>query len=91
MGNERMSVVQRWLLSSTILSSATVFSVTGMRQCAEWGMGVVERVYRRLMGRLPWNPGIRGELVIFIDYGARGLDATIGSGGSIEQLSLLSY
>lgn len=38
-------------------------AVTSMRQSAEWGMGAVEKVYRRLMSRLPWNQSIRGRRI----------------------------
>lgn len=34
-------------------------AITSMRQSAEWGMGAVEKVYRRLLIRLPCNPVVR--------------------------------
>jgi len=35
--------------------SAVSNAITSMRQAAEWGMGAVEKVYRRLLQRLPYN------------------------------------
>ena len=34
-------------------------AITSMRQAAEWGMGSVEKVYRRLLIRLPYDKNIR--------------------------------
>ena len=34
-------------------------AITSMRQSAEWGMGAVEKVYRRLLERLPFDPNVR--------------------------------
>jgi hypothetical protein len=34
-------------------------AITSLRQSAEWGMGAVEKVYRRLLERLPYNPSRR--------------------------------
>jgi hypothetical protein len=34
-------------------------AVTQMRQPAEWGMGSAEKVYRRLLIPLPYNPHLR--------------------------------
>ena len=30
-------------------------AITSVRQCAEWGMGAVEKVYRRLLERMPYD------------------------------------
>lgn len=35
-------------------------AITSIRQVAEWGMGSVGKVYRRLRLPLPFNPGHRG-------------------------------
>ena len=41
-----------------ILSSLST-AITSMRQAAEWGMGAVEKVYRRLTLKLPYNQNRR--------------------------------
>jgi hypothetical protein len=38
-------------------------AVTSMRQSAEWGMGAVEKIYRRLLDKLPWNQKIRARRI----------------------------
>jgi hypothetical protein len=39
---------------------AKLFSaITSLRQAAEWGMGAVEKVYRRLLIPLPYNQLVR--------------------------------
>ena len=38
-------------------------AITSMRQPAEWGMGAVEKVYRRLLLPLPYDKRRRGELL----------------------------
>lgn len=35
--------------------------ITSMRQSAEWGMGAVSKVYRRLLMRLPFNQEVRAR------------------------------
>jgi len=34
-------------------------AITAIRQAAEWGMGAVEKCYRRLLQPLPYNPQVR--------------------------------
>ncbi|KAI9908219.1 hypothetical protein PsorP6_003012 [Peronosclerospora sorghi] len=34
-------------------------AITSIRQAAEWGMGAVDRVFRRLFGLLPFDPVVR--------------------------------
>lgn len=34
-------------------------AITSLRQAAEWGMGAVEKVYRRLLLKLPYNQTVR--------------------------------
>jgi hypothetical protein len=36
-------------------------AITSMRQPAEWGMGAVEKVYRRLLVPLPYDKAVRGR------------------------------
>jgi len=36
-------------------------AITTMRQSAEWGMGAVEKVYRRLLNKLPFNAHVRAD------------------------------
>ena len=36
-------------------------AITSMRQPAEWGMGAVEKVYRRLLLPLPYDQEVRGQ------------------------------
>lgn len=38
-------------------------AITSMRQSAEWGMGAVEKVYRRLELKLPWDQKVRGRRI----------------------------
>jgi len=40
--------------------------VTSLRQAAEWGMGAVEKVYKRLLLSLPFSPLKRGLLLTVI-------------------------
>ena len=52
---ERSEVGTRAMLAA--LSSA----ITSMRQAAEWGMGAVEKPYRRLLEKLPFDQKKRGR------------------------------
>ena len=52
---ERSEVGTRAVLAA--LSSA----ITSMRQAAEWGMGAVEKPYRRLLEKLPFDQKKRGR------------------------------
>ena len=48
-------------------------AITSMRQSAEWGMGAVEKVYRRLLEKLPFNPILRARRIqtLFLLYNFR--------------------
>lgn len=48
-------------------------AITSMRQSAEWGMGAVEKVYRRLLEKLPFNPVLRARRIqtLFLLYNFR--------------------
>ena len=48
--------------SITTLNNAVI----SIRQAAEWGMGAVEKVFRRLLLRLPFNPNARGRRLMKI-------------------------
>ena len=39
-------------------------AITSMRQAAEWGMGAVEKVYRRLLEPLPFDQKRRGRRIL---------------------------
>jgi hypothetical protein len=54
---ERSEVDTRAVLAA--LSSA----ITSMRQAAEWGMGAVEKPYRRLLEKLPFDQKKRGRRI----------------------------
>ena len=54
---ERSEVGTRAMLAA--LSSA----ITSMRQAAEWGMGAVEKPYRRLLEKLPFDQKKRGRRI----------------------------
>jgi hypothetical protein len=56
--NEEDRIADPMARQMAILMSA---AITSLRQPAEWGMGAVEKVYRRLLMPLPYNQERRGQ------------------------------
>ncbi|KAI9914455.1 hypothetical protein PsorP6_007175 [Peronosclerospora sorghi] len=43
-------------------------AITSIRQAAEWGMGAVDRVFRQLLGLLPFDPVVRRRRLVNLHH-----------------------
>jgi hypothetical protein len=53
--------LERQPIHLQVVIQACSNAITSMRQSAEWGMGAVEKVYRRLLNKLPFDQDVRAR------------------------------
>jgi hypothetical protein len=60
--------LDRMCAEDRVAAQAVSNAITSIRQAAEWGMGAVEKPFRRLKMPLPYNPVIRQKRILNIHH-----------------------